>query len=193
MFASQRTGEVDFSEFGKIRCCTFRTRSLWYLTSEYMHGEVPAVVEQLLCIDLSHRKFKDANFVVDISFVDYLSFSDRGVLSENNYDLDLEFGLSDKFLASLIARNLDFDLKIMAKVDIEARPKIVYIEARPKGRQEGTAIEDYVVEEQGDRVLKTFKTQAEAITWAKGQGRLPHVARVRHLNDQKIPDHWRPV
>ena len=39
----------------------------------------------------------------------------------------------------------------------------VYIEARPKGRQEGTAIEDYVVEEQGDRVLKIFKTQAEAI------------------------------
>ncbi len=34
----------------------------------------------------------------------------------------------------------------------------VYIEARPKGRQEGSAIEDYVVEEQGGRVLKTFKT-----------------------------------
>ena len=63
----------------------------------------------------------------------------------------------------------------------------VHIEARPKGRQEGTSIEDYVVEEQGNRVLKTFKTQAEAITWAKGQGRAPH------LNDKKIPDHWRPV
>jgi hypothetical protein len=35
----------------------------------------------------------------------------------------------------------------------------VYIEARPKGRPEGSPIEDYVVEEQGDRVLKTFKTQ----------------------------------
>jgi uncharacterized protein (DUF4415 family) len=69
----------------------------------------------------------------------------------------------------------------------------VYIEARPKGRQEGSAIEDYVVEEQGDRVLKTFKTQAEAIAWAKSEGHSPHVARVRHLNDKKIPDHWRQV
>ena len=48
----------------------------------------------------------------------------------------------------------------------------VYIEARPKGRQEGTAIEDYVVEEQGDRVLKIFKTQAEAITWSKSEAAL---------------------
>ena len=69
----------------------------------------------------------------------------------------------------------------------------VFIEARPKGRREGTAIVDYVVEEQGDRVLKAFKTQAEALTWAKSEGRSPHVARVRHLNDKKIPDHWRPV
>jgi hypothetical protein len=69
---------------------------------------------------------------------------------------------------------------------------IVYVEARPKGR-EGTPIEDYVVEEQGDRVLKTFKTQSEAIAWAKSQGHSPHVARVRHLNDKKIPDHWRAV
>ena len=28
----------------------------------------------------------------------------------------------------------------------------VFIEARPKGRHEGNAIEDYVVEEEGDRV-----------------------------------------
>jgi antitoxin HigA-1 len=56
-------------------------------------------------------------------------------------------------------------------------PEGVYIEARPKGRQ-GSAIEDYVVE-QGDRVLKTFKTQAEAITWAKSKGHSPHVARAQ--------------
>ena len=66
-------------------------------------------------------------------------------------------------------------------------------QARPKGRREGTAIVDYVVEEQGDRVLKAFKTQAEAIAWAKSEGHSPHVARVRHLNDKKIPDHWRQV
>ena len=46
----------------------------------------------------------------------------------------------------------------------------VFIEARPKGRPEGSAIEDYVVEEQGGRVLKTFKTQDEAVTWSKSEG-----------------------
>jgi hypothetical protein len=69
----------------------------------------------------------------------------------------------------------------------------VFIEARPKGRPEGSSIEDFVVEEKGDRVLKTFKTQAEAITWAKSEGHAAHVARVRHLNDKEKPDHWRQV
>jgi hypothetical protein len=49
----------------------------------------------------------------------------------------------------------------------------VFIEARPKGRREGTAIVDYVVEEQGDRVLKAFKTQAEAITGRRVRGIRP--------------------
>ena len=53
----------------------------------------------------------------------------------------------------------------------------VFIEARPKGRQEGSAILDYVVEEQGGLVLKTFKTQAEAITWAKSEGHASRSAR----------------
>jgi hypothetical protein len=69
----------------------------------------------------------------------------------------------------------------------------VFIEARPKGRPEGSPIEDFVVEEQGDRVLKTFRTQEEAIIWAKGAGHSPDVARVRHLNDKNKPDHWRQV
>jgi len=69
----------------------------------------------------------------------------------------------------------------------------VFIEPRPKGRQQGSAIDDYVVEEEGDRVLKTFETQEEAIAWAKKEGHSPNVARVRHQNDKKIPDHWRPV
>lgn len=67
----------------------------------------------------------------------------------------------------------------------------VYIEPRPKGRQEGTAIDDYVVEDHADHVLAEFKTQAEAIDWAKKNGHSPLVARVRHLNDKKTPDHWR--
>ena len=69
----------------------------------------------------------------------------------------------------------------------------VFIEPRPKGRPEGAAIEDFVVEEEGERVLKTFKTQAEAVAWAKSEGHSPNVARVRHQNDKNIPDHWRPV
>lgn len=69
----------------------------------------------------------------------------------------------------------------------------VYVEARPKGRPEGSAITDYVVEDSADHVLKTTSTQKEAIDWAKANGHSPHVARVRHLNDKKNPDHWRAV
>jgi hypothetical protein len=67
----------------------------------------------------------------------------------------------------------------------------VYIEARPKGRPQGSAIDDYVVEDHADNVLATTKTQREAIDWAKARGHSPLVARVRHLNNKKIPDHWR--
>jgi hypothetical protein len=70
---------------------------------------------------------------------------------------------------------------------------VVYIEARPKGRQEGSPIEDYVVEDHADSVLGTFKTQHEAIAWAKHEGHTPHVARVRHLNKKTQPNHWRAV
>jgi hypothetical protein len=67
----------------------------------------------------------------------------------------------------------------------------VYIESRPKGRPKGSQIDDYVVEDHTDHVLDTFKTQREAINWAKREGHHPLVARVRHLNDKKNPDHWR--
>ena len=69
----------------------------------------------------------------------------------------------------------------------------VYVEARPKGRSAGSPITDYVVEDHADHALGTFRTQEEAIWWAKGQGHSPHVARVRHLNNKRIPDHWRAV
>ena len=59
----------------------------------------------------------------------------------------------------------------------------VFIEARPKGRPEGSAIDDYVVEDQAGHVLATFKTQQEAIKSAKEKDQQPLVARVRH--------HWR--
>jgi hypothetical protein len=70
---------------------------------------------------------------------------------------------------------------------------IVYVEARPKGRPAGTRIDDYVVENHADHVLHTSATQEAAIAWAKNNGHTPHVARVRHLNDKKNPDHWRKV
>ena len=56
----------------------------------------------------------------------------------------------------------------------------VYIEARPKGRPEGSHIDDYVVEDHADHVLGTFQTQHEAINAAKRAGHNPLVARARH-------------
>jgi hypothetical protein len=69
----------------------------------------------------------------------------------------------------------------------------VFVEARPKGRPDGDPIDDYVVEDHADHILATFKTQHEAIKWARDNGHTAHVARVRHLNDKKKPDHWRAV
>jgi hypothetical protein len=40
---------------------------------------------------------------------------------------------------------------------------VVYVEARPKGRQEGSPFEDYVVEDHADSVLATFKTQHDGL------------------------------
>jgi hypothetical protein len=76
-------------------------------------------------------------------------------------------------------------------VDGEKSMANVYVEARPKGRAEGSAIQDYVVEDHTDHVLGIFNTQKDAIVWAKAMGHAPLVARVRHLNDKKNPDHWR--
>lgn len=70
---------------------------------------------------------------------------------------------------------------------------VVYVEPRPKGRTEGSPITDFVVETQGDQVLTVTRTQLEGIEWAKRNGHSPHVARVRHLNDKKRPDHWRAI
>jgi len=67
----------------------------------------------------------------------------------------------------------------------------VYIEARPKDRPEGSPITDYVIEDINDRVLGSYSTQAQAISVARNAGHHPLVARVRHLNDKRVPDHWR--
>jgi hypothetical protein len=52
---------------------------------------------------------------------------------------------------------------------------VVYIEARPKGREEGTHITDYVVEDHADHVIATCKTQHEAIE--VGEEERPHSSR----------------
>ena len=67
----------------------------------------------------------------------------------------------------------------------------VYVEARPKERDEGSPITCFVVEDDAGRVLALVKTQGEAIHWAPTRGHRPHVVRVRHLNDKAKPDHWR--
>lgn len=53
--------------------------------------------------------------------------------------------------------------------------------------------EGYVVETEGGKVLHTAIRQETAIKWARDNDHSPHVARVRHLTDKKIPDHWRSV
>jgi len=67
----------------------------------------------------------------------------------------------------------------------------VYVEPRPKGRPEGTPIADYVLEFAGGQQLGgSFRTQAEAATYARQQGHHPLCARVRNT-DKGNPDHWR--
>ena len=66
----------------------------------------------------------------------------------------------------------------------------VYIEPRPKGRPKGDPIDDYVVEDHADHLLATFKTQREAIEWAKKNGHtatdlmlsVPQMFRLEPLN-----------
>jgi hypothetical protein len=65
------------------------------------------------------------------------------------------------------------------------------VEARPKRRPQGDAITGSVVEDHGDNRLASFAPQRDAIDWAKQEGHHPLVARLRHLNDKKVPDHWR--
>jgi len=84
-----------------------------------------------------------------------------------------------------------YELKWLANCSGEYFMTNVYVEARPKGRPEGDPVTDYVVEDNSDSVLAAFPNQSEAITWARAQGHAPLVARVRHLNDKKNPDHWR--
>lgn len=44
---------------------------------------------------------------------------------------------------------------------------VVFIEARPKGKPEGSPIEGYIIEDHANHVLASFKTQKEAIDWSR--------------------------
>ncbi len=56
---------------------------------------------------------------------------------------------------------------------------------------EPTSDGKYQIEIPGEKNVGPFDTQKEAIDQAKKLGHKPLVARVRHLNDKKVPDHWR--
>jgi hypothetical protein len=75
---------------------------------------------------------------------------------------------------------------------VSVPPVGVFVEAVPKGN-EGDPIDRWVVSDHSDRVLHTSRTLEDAIRWAKSEGLIAHVARVRHLNDKTKPDHWRTV
>ena len=70
----------------------------------------------------------------------------------------------------------------------------VFVEPRPKGRPDGTKIDDYVLEQAGDVKVPgskdSYGTQQQAIDDAKRLGHQPLVARVRNTNKGN-PDHWR--
>jgi hypothetical protein len=66
----------------------------------------------------------------------------------------------------------------------------VFVEARPKGKD--SSISDDVVEDRADQVRATYKTQEEAIGWAK-KNVTRRMSRVGHLNDKKKPDQWRAI
>jgi hypothetical protein len=48
----------------------------------------------------------------------------------------------------------------------------VYVEPRPKGRPEGSHIEDFVVEDHADHILASFKTQRKRSIGRKARGTL---------------------
>jgi hypothetical protein len=69
---------------------------------------------------------------------------------------------------------------------------VVFIEPRPKGCPEGSAIVDYAVETSAGNVLSNFPSQDAAIDWAKERGYAPLIARVRHTHKGNR-DHWQRI
>ena len=67
----------------------------------------------------------------------------------------------------------------------------VYVEPCPKGRPEGSPIENYVLEYPHGVLVrqKTYRTQEDAVAEAKMLGHRPLIARVRNTSKGN-PEHW---
>jgi len=67
-----------------------------------------------------------------------------------------------------------------------------FVEHRPLSTNQYEEVSHYVVIVNGTQVGGSFQTQYAAKTYACTMGYHPvHVARVRHLQNHDIPDHWR--
>jgi hypothetical protein len=67
----------------------------------------------------------------------------------------------------------------------------VYVEARPKGCTEGSAIDDSSWKTTRTTCSRPSKHSRKQSRGLKKNNHSPLVARVRHLNDKKKADHWR--
>lgn len=63
----------------------------------------------------------------------------------------------------------------------------VYVETRPKVRQEGSAITDYVVEDHADHVLHNSQTQHAAIDLAERGARGSIICQRLHSSENATP------
>lgn len=66
-----------------------------------------------------------------------------------------------------------------------------FVEFRPRSSSKDEKVSHYVIVVGGEELHGTFETQKEAKEFACKRYTEVHVARVRHLQDKKIPDHWR--
>jgi hypothetical protein len=69
---------------------------------------------------------------------------------------------------------------------------VVFVEARPKGGNKDSQVQDYVVEDHADNVMQHFQPKM-----MRSSGRLKTATNrtwhVRRLNDKIKPDCWRAV
>jgi hypothetical protein len=67
----------------------------------------------------------------------------------------------------------------------------VFIEPRQKDGKRG-ALSTTTMSSRRKVITSSKHSKPRKRAWAKSEGHSPSVARVRHLNDKRIPDHWRP-